>query len=67
MTLVARLCALCAVCTLLEMALGEEKQSPVGMIGGLLMLHLVLCGAQSIAQELLHADSLTRILDALIK
>ena len=47
MTLIARLCALCAVCALMQMALGEtDGQGGLRMLGGLLMLHLVLSGAQ---------------------
>ena len=53
MTLSARLCALCAVCALMQMAMGEtDGQGGLRMLGGLLMLHLVLSGAQELAAQL---------------
>jgi len=67
MTLMARLCALCAVCALAQMVLGDARGGEgVRMIGGLLMLHLVISGAQELCSSLLEADSLMHIYQILI-
>ena len=67
MTLMARLCALCALCAMMQMALGEAKGAEgMRMIGGLLMLHLVISGAQELCERLLEADSLMHIYEILI-
>ena len=43
MTLMARLCTLCALTAMIQMALGEnDAKGSMRMIGGLLMLHLSL-------------------------
>ena len=50
----ARLCALCAVCALMQMALGDSgQQAGLRMIGGLLMLHLVISGAQELGAQVI--------------
>ena len=47
MTLMARLCTLCALTAMIQMALGEnDAKGSMRMIGGLLMLHLTLDGAR---------------------
>ena len=47
MTLMARLCTLCALTAMIQMALGEnDAKGSMRMIGGLLMLHLTLEGAR---------------------
>ncbi len=67
MTLIGRLCALCAVSALMEMTLGEsEMRGGIRMIGGLLMLHLTLCGAQNVLQSVMSAQNLTDMLQSLI-
>lgn len=67
MTLMARLCALCALSALLQMALPGQRQESLKMIGGLLMLHLVISGAQEIAESLLQAESLMHMFEILAK
>ncbi len=67
MTLMARLCTLCAVCALMQMALGDSKQQAgMSMIGGLLMLHLVISGAQELGAQMMAADSLMAVYETLI-
>ena len=67
MTLMARLCALCAVCALMQMVLGDTRGGEgVRMIGGLLMLHLVISGAQALCSSLLEAKNLMNIYAILI-
>lgn len=67
MTLIGRLCALCAVSALLEMALGEnEMRGSIRMIGGLLMLHLTLHGAREILDGVISAQSFADMLQSLI-
>ena len=68
MTLVARLCALCAMCILLQMLLeGSEAQSGMGLIGGLLMLHLVISGGCDLVMQLSAQRDLSGIFSVLIK
>ena len=68
MTLMARLCALCSVCALMQMTLGDSKHSAgISMIGGLLMIHLVISGAKELCTQLLQADGLRSICSILIK
>lgn len=68
MTLIARLCALCAVCALMQTAVGEtDGQGGLRMLGGLLMLHLVLSGAQDLAQQLGAQKDLMGIFEILVK
>lgn len=68
MTLMARLCALCALTAMIQMALGEnDAKGSLRMIGGLLMLHLTLCGALELLTALKQAASVEAILDCLMK
>ena len=68
MTLIARLCGLCAVSALIQMALGEsDAKGSMRMIGGLLMLHLTLSGAYELLISLEQAASVEAILDCLMK
>ena len=68
MTLMARLCMLCAMCALSEMALPQEQgRSAVRMIGGMLMLHLVISGARTLGSEVLQAQNLQAVFEALIR
>ena len=67
MTLTGRLCALCAVCALAELMLGDMRGSEgLRMIGGLLMLHLVILGAQELYVQLTQAENLMHIYRILI-
>lgn len=67
MTLMARLCTLCAVCALMQMALDDSaQQAGLRMVGGLLMLHLVISGAQELVAQLMAADSLMAVYEMLI-
>ena len=68
MTLMARLCTLCALTAMIQMALGEsDAKGSVRMIGGLLMLHLTLSGAYELLISLEQAASVEAILDCLMK
>ncbi len=68
MTLMARLCALCAVSALMELALGDaDEAGGVRMIGGLLMLRLVLYGAQDLAAQLSAQRDLATMLHILLQ
>lgn len=68
MTLMARLCGLCAVSALIQMALGEsEARASLRMISGLLMLHLTLSGAGEVLKALASADSFETALACLMK
>ena len=68
MTLMARLCALCAVRSLLQAALPrEEGRASLRMIGGLLMLHLVISGAEELCRQALEERELMRIFALLMQ
>ena len=68
MTLMARLCTLCALTAIIQMAIGEsEAKGSLRMIGGLLMLHLTLSGAYELLISLEQAASVEAILDCLMK
>ena len=68
MTLMARLCALCALTAMIQMAIGEsEAKGSLRMIGGLLMLHLTLSGAYELLISLEQAASVEAMLDCLMK
>ena len=63
MTLMARLCTLCALTAMIQMALGEnDAKGSMRMIGGLLMLHLTLDGARDLWEALSQAASMEAIL-----
>lgn len=68
MTLIARLCALCAISALMELVLGDnDARGALRMICGLLMLHLTLSGAQTLIYQLSHASGLQSMLESLIQ
>lgn len=67
MTLIARLCALCAVCALMQMAAPEAGRGSLRMIGGLLMMRLVLGGAQELCAQALDGRDLMRIFEILMQ
>lgn len=66
-TIIARLCALCAMCSLMQTAMPQEARDSVRVIGGLLMMHLVISGAQALCQQAIAAESLVHIFDVLMK
>lgn len=68
MTLIARLCGLCAVSTLIQMVLDEtNSRTSLRMISGLLMLHLTLSSASDLLSGLVSADSFEMALSYLMK
>lgn len=68
MSLMARLCALCALTAIIQMALGEsDAKGSLRMIGGLLMLHLTLDGLYNLWTALAQATSVEAILDCMMK
>ena len=68
MTLCARLCTLCAVCALMQMAVPQEWEGGgLRMIGGMLMLHLVIRDAQTIIEKILVQRDLVRIFEIMIE
>ena len=68
MSLCARLCALCAVSALMQMAVPQEWESDgLRMIGGMLMLHLVLGDAQKLCMRIPAQPDLMHIFNILIE
>lgn len=68
MTLMAQLCALCAVSALVQMVLPEDgRQGSLRMIGGLLMLHLTLSGLQRLCGEIAAQQDLAHVFEILMK
>ena len=68
MTLVARLCALCAMGALGQLILGDTRGADgVRMIGGLLMLHLVISGGYALSLELAAQHDLGSIFRILMQ
>lgn len=68
MTLIARLCALCAMSALMQMVVPEGKsRGGLRLICGLLMLHLTLTGARELLSGALSSGDLTRIFESLLQ
>ena len=68
MTMVAQLCALCAMSALMQMAVQEGRfRSGLRLICGLLMLHLTLSKAGSLLASLTSQEDLVRIFEALLQ
>ena len=68
MSLMARLCALCALSAVIQMALGEsDAKGSLRMIGGLLMLYLTLSGARDLLESLSVEESLVAILKCMMQ
>ena len=68
MTLIARLCALCAMSALMQMVVPEGKsRGGLRLICGLLMLHLTLTGARELLCGALASGDLTRIFESLLQ
>lgn len=67
-TLIARLCALCAVSALMQMAVPEDaRRGSLRMICGLLMLHMTISGASELCARLAGEPDLMRIFETLMK
>lgn len=68
MTLIARLCALCAMSALMQMAVPEGRwRGALRVVCGLLMLRLTISGARELAASLTSGDDLARIFEALLQ
>ena len=68
MTLTARLCAMCAVSALLQLALPDRRmRGGLRVISGLLMLHLTLSGAAELVHDLAAERSLAEMLERLMR
>ena len=68
MTLVARLCALCAMSALIQLALGDARTAgSLRMIGGLLMIHLVISGGYDLSRQLSVQRDLGSIFELLMQ
>lgn len=68
MTLCARLCVLCAVCALMQMAVPHQWQGDgLRVIGGMLMLHLVISESQGLISRVIVQRDLMRIFEILIE
>lgn len=68
MTLVARLCALCAMSAVMQMAVPEGKyRGGLKLVCGLLMLRLTLSGAAELTRALSQGGDLSRIFETLLQ
>ena len=68
MTLTARLCAICAVSTLIEISLPSDTDAGgMRLICGLLLISLLLEGIQGIAGEMMRAEGLGGMMDVLMR
>ena len=68
MTLIARLCALCAMSALMQMVVPEGRsRGGLRLICGLLMLQLTLSGAKELFCGVLAGGDLTRIFESLLQ
>lgn len=68
MTLITRLCALCAMSALMQMAIAEQKaKGSIRMICGLLMLRLTLTQLKMMGEQLAQQTDLRGIFDCLMR
>ena len=68
MTLTARLCAMCAVSALLQLALPDGRmRGGLRVVSGLLMLRLTLGGAAALMGELDGQRDLAAMLESLMR
>ena len=68
MTLMAQLCAMCAVSALIQMALPERRLSGgIRVLSGLLMLHLTLSGLKRLCAGLRGQQSLMEMIGSLMQ
>ncbi|MBP3427332.1 MAG: hypothetical protein J6M47_03610 [Clostridia bacterium] len=66
-TMISRLCGLCAMSAMLEMLLfREERGSMVRMVCGLLMLHMTLSDGREMVMQMIRAEGLDEIFRILI-
>lgn len=68
MTLISRLCALCAMSALMQLVLPDKQaRGSLRVICGMLMLELTLSGAQELAGALSGEKSLMSLLEGLMR
>lgn len=68
MTMVAQLCALCAMSALMQMAVQEGRfRGGLRLICGLLMLHLTFSRAGTLLSSLTSGEDLMRIFETLLQ
>ena len=68
MTMVAQLCALCAMSALMQMAVQEGRfRSGLRLICGLLMLHLTFSRGANLISSLTSEQDLMRIFETLLQ
>ena len=68
MTMVAQLCALCAMSALMQMAVQEGRfRGGLRLICGLLMLHLTFSRAETLLSSLTSGEDLMRIFETLLQ
>ena len=67
-TLIIRLCAVCAAGSLLEMAaIGSKFADSLRLICGLIMLSVTISGIRDIVQKISQQSELAAIFDCLIR
>lgn len=68
MTLIGRLCALCAMSALMQLVLPDKQgRSGLRVICGMLMLELTLSGARDVAGALGGGQDLMSLLEGLMR
>lgn len=67
MTLMARLCALCAMSAVMQMLVPREGRDSLKLIGGLLMLHLVVSGAAELCESMMAQRDLAGIFGVFVQ
>ena len=68
MTLMAQLCAMCAMSALIQMVLPERRLSGgIRVLSGLLMLHLTLSGLTHLCEGLSGQQSLMEMIGSLMQ
>lgn len=67
MTLMAQLCALCAMSAMMQMLVPQEGRDSLKLIGGLVMLHLVMSGADTLCAQILAQQDLSGIFSVFVQ
>ena len=67
MTLMAQLCALCAMIAVMQMLVPQEGRDSVKLIGGLAMLHLVMSCADTLCAQILAQRDLAGIFGVFVQ
>lgn len=68
MSLIVRLCAVCAVCSLMELALtGSKLKGGLRLIGGMVMLSITAAHVQSIAAAIAQQTDLLGVFECLMR